>query len=466
MPVDAETLKCPMCRLQSTMARIWFLRPGGQLFGAGGTEVSSSSAGAIKDGGVQVPAELQDMMIPFESLVPVKRIGSGGFGAVSLMRWQGSTDVAVKRLHGDEYLQNSGAHTDFLKEIDALRRLNHPNIIQMLGVTIDGHTLMLVTEYMKNGSLHDVLYRNKNGRTISWKARVTVALEVAKAMLYLHCEMPRKSSIAHLDLKPGNILIAESRKIKVADFGLCRMGIGTLATARSSDGQPGTVEYMAPEIYMGAGVGTAADVYSFGIIMWELCALKRPMLGFDKDACRRQDPKCNFLLPLWVSEDKIRPTMPLDCPKDWAQMIERCWQADPSERPRFSDIVPGLAALLALCERGSWPTMKGLSQPAPGESPAGPVADGLPAPEPGPEPVDIHFVQGPSMAVAADAPGESRSAPPPPPLIQVGGASSPASQLAARCATHTCCAVPQAVMCNQPNLPAHNHAWGLKNKML
>ena len=74
---------------------------------------------------------------------------------------------------------------------------------------------------MNKGSLHDVLYRRGPGKDLPWKTKVTVALEVSKAMLYLHTGTPQKSSIVHLDLKPGNILIADQgRKIKVADFGL------------------------------------------------------------------------------------------------------------------------------------------------------------------------------------------------------------------------------------------------------
>jgi serine/threonine protein kinase len=195
---------------------------------------------------------------------------------------------------------------------------------------------------MGRGSLHDALYKHPD-KEISWKARNKVAVEVAKAMVYLHSELPGKRTLAHLDLKPGNVLLGVNW-VKVADFGLCRMGMNTLGTAKSADGRPGTLEYMAPEIHNGAGIGTASDVYSFAVIMWELCARQRPCLGFDHPVARKQLPALEALLGVWVCEG-MRPTIPAGCPPAWLALILDCWQPLPGARPKFREIVPRLLAM-------------------------------------------------------------------------------------------------------------------------
>lgn len=203
---------------------------------------------------------LQSMLIPWSDLELERRLGEGGFGVVMKMKFLGSTEVAVKALTStDEVSVGSVAATEFLREMEMIKSLHHPNVIQLLGVTqgsfctgaagdnsIPGsQQWMLVTEFMRNGSLHDWLHINS--RPLRWRWKIHMMVQVAQAMVYLHADLPTKPPIVHLDLKPANILISGDR-CKVADFGL------SIASRRSTGSQPGsedggvpqgTIDYMA-----------------------------------------------------------------------------------------------------------------------------------------------------------------------------------------------------------------------------
>ena len=300
--------------------------------------------------------DFRNMMIPFDELRYVGVLGEGGFGTVVQMKWgegDGHTDVAVKSLISDE---GGSAAADFMREMTHLRSLHHPNIIQMLGVTRGSLAAggggrpqwMLVTEFMKAGSMHSWLH-GRPYKPITWMGRLKVVTAVAKAMAFLHSDQPAKPPLAHLDLKPMNVLL-DGNQIKVADFGLSRAGQGTTGGGNGKlNDRIGTLDYMAPEMYRGDGVGKATDVYAFGIIMWEVLARKRPMLGFPKQMCKELYPQAEMLLPMWVAEDGIRPERPdvdkVWCPDEWWDLTERCWTAKPRDRPRFPAVVSALTAM-------------------------------------------------------------------------------------------------------------------------
>ena len=265
-------------------------------------------------------------------------------------------------------LQDERACFEFFKEMEQLKNFHHPNVIQMLGVTfretpsIHGGSRtewMLVIECMSRDLFH---WLHVDPKPHSWRLRVKVALEIAKAMVYLHSDLPSKAPVAHLDLKPGNILL-QGEKLKVADFGLCRIGLhttrpnsrrqrpdrhGTSGTEVGHESEnedieetpePGTAEYMAPEIYRGEGIGTAADVYSFAVILWEICCRRRPKEGFLlSDEASRGVPE--QLLLIWVADGK-RPKLPFGtfCPVAWRELMETCWAQAPIDRPKFKAVV-------------------------------------------------------------------------------------------------------------------------------
>ena len=175
------------------------------------------------------------------------------------------------------------------------------------------------------------------------------------------------------DLKPANVLL-DRDKVKVADFGLCRVGLHTTrresrsvfqgkhqldgnSTSQDGSGEdnhdtPGTVEYMAPEVYEGHSIGTAADVYSFGIMLWEMMTRRRPMVGFPKPICQQQLPAAAVMLLHWVATENLRPAIPADryCPEQWQDIMKRCWAPRPRDRPKFTSVLQSLQKMQADCE--------------------------------------------------------------------------------------------------------------------
>ena len=311
-------------------------------------------------------AAFENMMIPFEQLKYIDDLGSGGYGKVYKMTWLQHSEVAVKVLLAD------GASVEFMREMSLLASLHHPNILQLYGVTrgsfSDNGPLqwMMVCEFMASGSLHTHLHKDR-AKVISWGQKLQILVEVAKGMSFLHSDLPAKSRIAHLDLKPDNVLLGKMT-VKVADFGVSKGGQHTVGTAAA--GEIGTYEYMGPEFVLGTGVGTASDVYSFGIMMWEVETRTLVLNGMLEAVGRKsQYPnRDRMLLPIWVAENGLRPRLPAtesrNCPSGWAELMKACWTAKPGERPKFPEVVRALQSMLAAAVVASRATKKIAAQEA------------------------------------------------------------------------------------------------------
>jgi serine/threonine protein kinase len=262
----------------------------------------------------------------------------------------------------------------FEQEIDFMRRTRHENIVLFLGwgVTSTGG-LFLVTEYVRRGSLNNVLQECRNSLTLD--RQIQFARDTAEGMRYLHS----KGRI-HRDLKSANLLVSGNWMVKVADFGSARnlCGLETAIVAQSREHgreeedlcasaetsflktnytsmtyQVGTLLYSAPEVLKHQAYGAAIDVYrsdgefivvmycvegiysfyySFGIVMWEIYVGRPPFDG-------HQLPQYldNFIEMICVEE--IRPVIPADCPPHWKALMKQCWSGDSSARPLFKEIV-------------------------------------------------------------------------------------------------------------------------------
>lgn len=181
--------------------------------------------------------------------------------------------------------------------------------------------LCVVTELL-SGTVFDLLHNSSV--KMSWKLKLSIAIDTARGLNYLHQHSP---PIIHRDLKSPNLLLdGSSRQTKVCDFGLARSH-----SMRVMTGQIGTFQWMAPEVMSNNNYTEKADVYSFGIILWELLT--------------RQLPYAN-MNPLQVSQQVVhhdmRPNPPKDCPKPYLELMTRCWHKNPRKRPSFDIIVTRL----------------------------------------------------------------------------------------------------------------------------
>ncbi|CAD6209226.1 unnamed protein product [Miscanthus lutarioriparius] len=211
-------------------------------------------------------AQVEAMTGGFTSAV----VGEGGFSTVYLGRLAGSL-AAVKVHRSSERLQRA-----FRQELDALLRVRHPHIVRLLGFCDQRDEGVLVLEFAPNGNLHEQLHGDGTAAPMPWARRVSVALQVARALEYLHqrCE----PQVVHGDVKASNVLLDAGMGARLCDFGSARAGFSAAVVARPGPGpRPrglravlGSPGYVDPH-YLRSGVVTKkSDVYSFGVLLLEL----------------------------------------------------------------------------------------------------------------------------------------------------------------------------------------------------
>ncbi|KAK4768151.1 hypothetical protein SAY87_003292 [Trapa incisa] len=202
--------------------------------------------------------ELQEATNNFD---PQKELGEGGFGTVFFGKLRDGRSVAVKRLYENNYKRVEL----FMNEVEILARLRHPNLVILYGCTSRlSHRLLLVYEYVPNGTVADHLHGNlaKPG-SLQWSTRLNIAIETASALVYLHA-----TDIIHRDVKTNNILLDENFSVKVADFGLSRLfPFNVTHVSTAPQGTPG---YVDPEYHQCYQLTEKSDVYSFGVVLMEL----------------------------------------------------------------------------------------------------------------------------------------------------------------------------------------------------
>ncbi|XAR65222.1 Dual-specificity kinase [Bertholletia excelsa] len=250
-------------------------------------------------------------------------IGKGSFGEIIKASWRG-TPVAVKRILpnlSDDIL----VIQDFRHEVNLLVKLRHPNIVQFLGAVTERKPLMLITEYLRGGDLHQYL---KDKGPLSPSTAISFALDIARGMAYLHSE---PNVIIHRDLKPRNVLLVNSSAdhLKVGDFGLSKL----IRVQHSHDvykmtGETGSYRYMAPEVFKHRKYDKKVDVFSFAMILYEMLEGDPPMSHFEPYEAAK-----------YVAEGQRPMFRARGYTPELKQLTVECWQADINKRPSFLDIL-------------------------------------------------------------------------------------------------------------------------------
>ncbi|XP_073315664.1 serine/threonine-protein kinase VIK-like [Primulina huaijiensis] len=253
-------------------------------------------------------------------------IGKGSFGEILKVSWRG-TPIAVKRILpslSDDKL----VIQDFRHEVNLLVKLRHPNIVQFLGAVTKKKPLMLITEYLRGGDLHQHL---KEKGALNPSTAINFALDIARGMAYLHSE---PNVVIHRDLKPRNVLLVNTNAdhLKVGDFGLSKLiRVQHAHDVYKMTGETGSYRYMAPEVFKHRKYDKKVDVFSFAMILYEMLEGEPPLSHYEPYEAARYVAEGHR--PLFRAKSFI---------PDLRELTEQCWVADMNKRPSFLEILKRL----------------------------------------------------------------------------------------------------------------------------
>ncbi|KAM3333022.1 hypothetical protein ACQJBY_028246 [Aegilops geniculata] len=204
------------------------------------------------------------------------KIGQGGFGPVYMAKLEDGQEVAVKRLSK----KSVQGVVEFKNEVKLIAKLQHRNLVRLLGCCIDDQERMLVYEFMHNNSLDTFIFDEGKRKLLGWKNRFEIILGIARGLLYLHEDS--RVRIIHRDLKASNVLLDKNMIPKISDFGIARMFGGDQTTAYTTK-VIGTYGYMSPEYAMDGMFSMKSDIYSFGVLVLEIITGKKNRGFYDDE---------------------------------------------------------------------------------------------------------------------------------------------------------------------------------------
>ncbi|XP_030810243.1 mitogen-activated protein kinase kinase kinase 13 isoform X2 [Camarhynchus parvulus] len=238
--------------------------------------------------------------VPFEEISELQWLGSGAQGAVFLGKFR-AEEVAIKKVRD----QNE-------TDIKHLRKLKHPNIIAFKGVCTQAPCYCIIMEYCAHGQLYEVL---RAGRKVTPRLLVDWSTGIASGMNYLHLH-----KIIHRDLKSPNVLVTHTDAVKISDFGTSK----ELSDKSTKMSFAGTVAWMAPEVIRNEPVSEKVDIWSFGVVLWELLTGEIPYKDVDSSAI------------IWgVGSNSLHLPVPSTCPDGFKILMKQTWQSKPRNRPSF-----------------------------------------------------------------------------------------------------------------------------------
>ncbi|OAY69250.1 Receptor-like protein kinase THESEUS 1, partial [Ananas comosus] len=286
-------------------------------------------------------------------------IGSGAFGTVYKGVFDEACTLAVKRLHADLY----ESVDEFRNEIELLSRVQHENLVTLVGYCEEAGQKILVYEYVLHGSLLEYIV-GRRGKILTWKERVNIAIGAGKGIAYLHEGV--RPSIIHRDIKPSNILVGDGFEAKVSDFGLVKSG-PTGDESHVTSQIKGTPGYLDPAYCSSSHMTTYSDVYSFGVMLLQLVAARPAVVTSGPHSQRHIVDWARPSLQKGTVEEILDANLLLDLePCNMEMMLKigqlglKCVAKEPRDRPTMSQVVGELeegmqlSASWRLVGKGEW----------------------------------------------------------------------------------------------------------------
>ncbi|KAL6593736.1 hypothetical protein ACP70R_048637 [Stipagrostis hirtigluma subsp. patula] len=269
-------------------------------------------------------------------------IGRGGFGEVFQGVLADRSIVAVKR-----FIHN--VKENFAKELIVHREINHKNVVRLIGYCVEENALMMVTEYVANGNLSDVLHHDNSHLPLD--VRLRIAIECAEALAYMHSYM--YTQVIHGDIKPANILLDRSFNAKLSDFGISRL-VNTEKTLYT-DNVKGSIGYMDPLFARDGRLTVKSDVYSFGVVLLELITRKKPTTEVGKanlvDMCTKALAR-GMKGAREIFDSNIASQNNMKFLEGVANLAGECLRMERDRRPEMIDVAKRLQMLRNASHKG------------------------------------------------------------------------------------------------------------------
>lgn len=281
--------------------------------------------------------DLPTILTATNKFADTNKLGEGGFGPVYKGKLLDGKEIAVKRLS----MRSSQGIEEFKNEVMLIAKLQHRNLVRLLGCCLERGEKLLVYEYLANCSLDVFLFDPVKRSKLDWTKRAHIIRGIARGLMYLHKDSRLK--IIHRDLKVSNVLLDDEMNPKISDFGTARIFEGNQIEANTNK-IVGTYGYMAPEYAMEGLFSVKSDVYSFGVLLLEILSGRKCSSVFNN--CDHGQSLVSSAWLLWNEEkglELVDANLIGSCPRNEALRLIHisllCVQEDPSFRPTMSTVV-------------------------------------------------------------------------------------------------------------------------------